>query len=220
MFDLSIKIKNFINKPLFFEIQSILNIIPFKPFRVSRSFMLLLDHVPDVRCSRGVRTVRMATIDDVPALCMLENKPEIYKLWFERGEHCVVAIDNNSIVGVEWFSSAKWHVEENSGYKIVIPFDSIYSFSAFIKEEYRIRGIWIQFKIFIQNWMDQQGREKIITMIDYGNNHSLKTHVRFGFTIVKDVFTIGIFGFHFFFQNEVHFDPSVLSRYLVKISNK
>lgn len=220
MSPLSIKIKNFINKPLFFKIQSILNIIPFKPFRISRSFMLLLDNMPDVRCSRGVRTIRMATSDDIPALCMLENKPEIYKKWFERGEHCVVAIDNNSIVGVEWFSSAKLYVEDNSGYKITIPFDSIYSYSAFIKNEYRMRGIWIQFQIFIQNWMGQQGRKRMIALVDFGNNHSLKTHVRFGFTIVKDIITVGILGFHYSFQNEVHFDPSELSRHLVHMSNK
>ena len=209
------KLINFIKKPLFIELQSILNLVPFRPLRVSRSFMLILHSVPEKKCKRGVKIIRMGTSEDIPSLCSLEDKPEIYKRWFDRGEHCVVAIDNDLIVGVEWFSSANFYKEENSGYVITIPQDSIYSFSAFIKENYRIRGIWIQFKIFIHEWMKAKGRKKIVTLIDYGNNHSLRTHVRFGFVIIKDIFTVSFFGFNFFFQKEVNFDILNMNKYLV-----
>lgn len=196
------KYKNFTKLPFFLKIQILLEKIPLSPVKIYRFFILGLDAIPQKTYIRGVRTIRLATSEDIPGLCLLENKPHIFTNRICSGEYCVVAIDKEVIVGYEWFSTNESYLEERFNYKINIQPDTIYTYDAFIKKEYRLRGIWVQFKVFIKEFMDTINRKKIITLIDYGNDHSLKTHIRFGFKLLYDVFVINIFRKTFFLKRK------------------
>jgi GNAT superfamily N-acetyltransferase len=194
------KINRFKAQPVFFKVQYLLKKIPFQPIMISRFFLLSLNAVPDKNYTRKVTQIRMATMDDIKGMCLLENKPHLFKTWLERGDFCAVAVDNDEIVGFEWFSVADCYHEERFNYKIIIPPDTVYAFDGYIKKSYRLRGIWIQFKLFLKQWMESNGRKKIIVLIDYGNDPSIKTHLRFGFYTFNDVHWVKIFGKSFIFE--------------------
>ena len=192
------KIKKLLKERPFFVLQRVLNIIPFTPFQVACFFQLKLEKFPSKRL-RGFGSIREGTLGDVDAMSSLENKEkQIFIDRINNGEYCVVAIYNNEIVGYEWFSDKTNHLESRFQYDLIIPSDSIYAYDAFILPKYRLRGIWLLFKKFIFEKMKQIDRETVITMVDYGNDSSLKTHVRFGFAVYKKVFFLKIFKKSFF----------------------
>jgi L-amino acid N-acyltransferase YncA len=210
------KIKRYRAKPMFFKIQSLLNKFPFQPVKISRFFMFSLDSVPNEINARGTQIIRLATSEDIEGMCLLENKPILFKTWLGRGERCVVAVDNDEIVGFEWFSAAGFYLEERFNYKIIIPPDAVYTYDAYIKENFRLRGIWVQFQALIKQWMDSNNKKKIIALIDYGNDHSIKTHVRFGFQIYQDVIWINVFGKNFTIEKELSLNGPEIRKVLIR----
>lgn len=197
------RLERFRSLPLLTKIQLVLRRIPFQPVEVSRFFVLCLDAFPERFTSRRGGVLRLATKGDIPRLCLLENKPELFAEWLDRGEHCVVALADDEIIGFAWFSSAEFHIEDRSRFSLPIPADAIYCFDAFIKEDYRLRGIWVQLQWFIKQWMDTVGKTRIMTMVDFGNDLSIKTHVRFGYKVTQDVLGLAVLGRHWFWRRSV-----------------
>ena len=168
------------------------NKIPFKPFQVACFYKLKLENFPSNRL-RGFGNIREGTMGDVDAMSSLEPKDkQIFIDRFKTGEYCVVSVYENKIIGYAWFSDKPNHLESRFKYDFIIPTDSIYAYDAFILPEYRIRGIWLFFQKFIFEKTKEISRKKVITMIDYDNANSLKTHIRFGYVIYKKVFFIKI----------------------------
>lgn len=197
------RFKRFRSLPLLTKIQRVLRRIPFRPVEVSRFLVLSLDAFPERFASRRTVLLRLATKEDIPKLCLLENKPELFARWLDRGEHCVVALAGDEIVGFAWFSSAEFHIEDRSRFRLPIPADAIYGFNGFIKEDYRLRGIWVEFQMFFKQWMDTAGKTRIMTMVDFGNDLSIKTHVRFGYKITQDTLGLAVLGRRWFWKRSV-----------------
>jgi len=117
---------------------------------------------------------------------------------FISGDYCLVAIANGRIVGYEWFSSRNQHIEDRYHYKLVIPPYAVCAYDAYILEEYRLTGIWVKFKVCLAELMNELGKRLVITMIDYGNEASIRAHLRYGFRRVKSVFFLRILGLRMF----------------------
>jgi GNAT superfamily N-acetyltransferase len=184
------KINKFIYKPPLLIAQALIDRIPGHPFQIAKLFILELPEAP-AKNMRGFGGVREAEPKDIPGMCLLENnKEKLFRKRFAAGDRCVVAVDGEQIVGYQWFSAAPLHVEERFNYKFEIPNDTIYSFDALIKPEYRLRGIWMLLQKFILKAGLCMGRKKIRVFVDYGNNSSLNTHLRFGYTIVSQVLVV------------------------------
>lgn len=197
------RLERFRSLPLLTKIHLVLKRIPFQPVEVSRFFVLSLDAFPERFASRRVGGLRLATKEDIPKLCLLQNKPEVFAGWLDRGEHCVVALAGDEIVGFNWFSSAEFYIEDLSGFRLAIPSDTIYAFDAFLKENYRLRGKWVQFLIFMKQWMDTAGKTRMITMVDFGNDPALKPLFRFGFKVTQDVLGLAVLGRRWFWRRSV-----------------
>lgn len=180
------RIRNLVKQPPFFIVQKLLNRIPGRPLSVSRFFLLSLSD-PATTAVRGFGTVREGTPDDVAGMCQLENKREIFTTRFKAGEYCVVAVHDTRIIGYEWFSDKAFHLEDRFRYRLEIPQDALYAYDGFIKREYRLRGIWVLFQKYMLEQLRIRGRNRIITMVDYGNDNSLKTHLRFGYVKTRDI---------------------------------
>lgn len=203
------KFKKFIHKPPFLMAQALMDKIPGRPIQIAKLIILELPEAP-AKNMRGFGRIRRAEPKDIPEMCLLENKEELFRKRFASGEHCFVAVDGEEIVGYEWFSTKPFHVEERFNYALEIPSNAIYAFDTLIKPEYRLRGIWMLFQKFTLETGLRMGRQKIRVFVDYGNNPSLKAHLRFGYVIVSQVLVVRGFGKTFSREKEIdleYFNP-------------
>jgi GNAT superfamily N-acetyltransferase len=189
-------------QPPLLILQNMLSIIPSQPLQVARFFLLSLSETPG-NYMRGFGEVREGTTADVEAMRLLEDKKNLFIRRFEEGEFCVVAVHEGQLVGYEWFSDKEFHYEDRFKYRLEIPADTLYAYDGFIKREYRLRGIWVLFQSYILERLKLVGRKKIITMVDYGNDASLKAHLRFGFIINKDVCFVRLFSRRIFNEKTI-----------------
>jgi GNAT superfamily N-acetyltransferase len=186
--------------------QALIDRIPGHPFQMAKLFILELPEAPATNM-RGFGGVRGAEPKDIPGMCLLEhNKEELFRKRFATGDRCVVAVDGEQIVGYQWFSAEPFQVEERFNYKFEIPNDTIYSFDALIKPEYRLRGIWMLLQKFILEAGLCMGRQKIRVFVDYGNNPSLKAHLRFGYVIVSQILVLRWFRKTFSRERKIDLD--------------
>lgn len=194
--------------------QALIDRIPGRPFQIAKLFILELPEAP-AKNMRGFGGVRGAEPKDIPGMCLLENKEELFRKRFAAGDRCVVAVDGEQIVGYQWFSAEPFQVEERFNYKFEIPNDTIFSFDALIKPEYRLRGIWMLLQKFILETGLCMGRQKIRVFVDYGNNPSLKAHLRLGYVIVRQILVLRWFRKIFFQEKEIDLECFNLKRALV-----
>jgi len=190
------KILRLSKNPPFIILQTLLSKVPFQPIKIGWFYLLEFNGVPlQEHCqSRGLGDIRKGTIEDIEGMARCGNKPpEIFLKRFIAGDHCVVAMIKGRIVGYEWFCNNPSHLEGCYFYKINIPQDAVYAYDAYVLPEYRISGIWLKFKRYLAGLMPQLGKNRIITLIYYGNRMSMNTHVRFGFKPFLSVFIIGLF---------------------------
>ncbi len=169
--------------PWLLIVQKLLRRVPFRPFDVGKMCFLRLEGLPNVPTSmlRGSAVVRFATQADLPRLVELQDKRSVFVERFGEGDHCVVAIADDRIVGYEWFSDRPIHRESSWGYSIQIPGGFVYAYDAFIDPEHRNTGLWLRFKAYLGQWMAESDKRGVLTFVDYGNWASLRTHLRFGF---------------------------------------
>jgi hypothetical protein len=160
--------------------------------QIGKFHLLEFKGLPNIPETRGSGMVRRGLVSDIEEMARLDTyqKQNIFRDRFSLGDDCVVADVNGKIVGYEWFSCRPCHREQRYQYRIPIPEDAWYAYDAFIKREYRLRGIWLKFKKYLGELMKESGRRRIITLIDADNTPSLNTHRRFGFILSKSVFFV------------------------------
>jgi hypothetical protein len=104
-------------------VQKILRQVPFRPVDVGKLCFLRLDGAPQVPPSRlrGSGLVRRGTEDDLEALVRLRDQRGVFLDRFAAGDHCVVVVVGDRVVGYEWFCAGEVHEEGEWGYRIAIP---------------------------------------------------------------------------------------------------
>ena len=180
--------------------------LPFAPIRFGILCFLQLDCIPQVPAAwlRGPGVVRAATRDDLDALVACQPKRQTFVDRFANDDHCVVAMIGDRIVGYEWFSDRPTHREGNHGYVIHIPRGFVYNYDAYIDPRYRNCGFWIRFKAYQADLMSRIGRGRVLTFVEYGNWASLRAHLRFGFTPLREVVALRVLGMTLFKEQDAH----------------
>jgi len=192
------RVGRFLRQPSFVVITRLADSMPGRPVQIARFFELRLD-TPRIRSVRASCTLRAGVPADGEAMSRLESKPvSVFDRRFAEGEKCAVALDGDEIVGYAWFSDQPGHVEARFRYDVPIPEDAIYGYDAFIKPEYRLRGVWLQLQKYLWEAAHEMGRRSVLTLVDYGNDASLKSHLRLGYRVVRIVTFIRI-GWHRWF---------------------
>jgi GNAT superfamily N-acetyltransferase len=178
-------------------LRSALRRVPFQPLDINCLYFLEYAGIPPQRDQheRSHADVRCATPEDVEGLARCQHTPEAFLKRFDAGDHCAVACVDGRIVGYEWFCDRSLYVEERYAYEIDVTPEAIYAYDAFILPEHRLTGIWLKFiSCYLRDLMKRSGKQRIITMIDAGNHLSMKTHVRFGFRVVRKVLVVKMCG--------------------------
>ena len=168
--------------------------------RIGAFYLLEYSGCPAPTSVRGPGKIRSGVLSDIEEMEALEQmgKGEIFQKRFSTDERCLVAVHHERIIGYEWFSEKATHCESRYSFVIPIPNDAFYAYDAFIHPDFRISGIWIRFQKEIGERMKELGKERIITLIDSHNIHSLKTHLQYGFHVFKRVLHIQLAHKHFF----------------------
>src|SRR5258705_1762213 len=140
--------------------QKVLRRVPLRPVDVGRLCFLQLNGVPKVPTAmlRGHAEVRFASADDLDALAQLQDKKALFRTRFAEGDRCIVALMDGRVVGYEWFSDSAVHHETAWGYRITIPGGYIYAYDAYIDPAHRNTGVWLRFKAYLAEWMDDCGK--------------------------------------------------------------
>jgi hypothetical protein len=157
-------------------VQKTLRRVPFRPVDVGKLCFLRLEGVPKVPPSllRGSGFVRRGTLDDLDALVQLRDQRAVFEERFAAGDHCVVVLVDDHIVGFEWFCDRDVHREGAWGYRIDIPGGFVYA--------------------YVGELMIASGERGVLTFVDYGNLPSLRTHLRFGFKPAATVLAMKVLG--------------------------
>jgi hypothetical protein len=186
--------------PIAVKLVKIINRVSFGYIILYPFCLLRYDGIPDLKYTRGRGIIRFGSIDDAEQMSMLEDKKDVFINRFNNNENCIVATYEDKVIGYEWFSDKPTHMEERFFYVLDVPEGSIYSYDAFIKQEYRLSGVWLKFKQYLQEYMRVHQKKCILTLIDYDNLLSMNTHVRFGYKPYKYVVALKIVNKYFYFE--------------------
>jgi hypothetical protein len=184
-------------------LRKMLQRLPFTPLDINELYLMEYIGIPpeEANFHRARATVRSATVQDLDELAKCQNTPDAFLSRFRSNHYCVVAVLDGQVVGYEWFCDNPSCVEARYSLEIAIPSDAIYAYDGFILPEHRLGGIWVKFQsAYLRELMLKRHRQRIVTIIDYGNSLSMNTHLRFGFKPVRKVFVIKVFGKSFFFR--------------------
>ena len=168
------------------------------PLRLGCFSLMEFDGVPSShpRVARLGLIVRPAASCDIPALiqCQRRNHAAALNKRFAIGDHCAVVLSGDRMVGYGWFCVRATHVEERYLYRIPIPPNAIYAYDYYIVPQYRIKGAWLLIQAHMAELMKTLGRSRVIALVDYGNEISMKSHLRFGFRRVCTVRALRVWG--------------------------
>jgi GNAT superfamily N-acetyltransferase len=182
--------------------------VPGVPFDINRLYFLEYRGLPPERSSRftgqtGLE-VRGASRED---FARLNENDEVRRSFLRRldsNDQCVLALAQGRIVGYQWFCGHPEHMEERYSLRIEVPTGSVYTYDAFILPEFRLTGIWVKFQsLYLRDLMRKLGKNRIITMVDRGNQLSLATHLRFGYRPYHKVFVLRLFGKSLFLERQI-----------------
>ncbi len=190
----------------FYIIRAALDRVPMHLVAVNRMYLLRYDGIPQTpeKHMSGPAEIRAGRPEDIDALVRCQGDRATFVERFASGDRCVAAVLNGEIVGYEWFSIQRRHVVPEFGYAIDIPPGSIYAYDAYILPAYRLRGIWLGFMRHLAGLMRELSLNRVLTYTEYGNDLSLRTHLRFGFVHFKTVTVVCAARARMSFESAVH----------------
>jgi L-amino acid N-acyltransferase YncA len=163
-------------------LHTVLDRVPFQPIQFAIYRRYEFPGYPDPpRQPAETMSTRPADPSDLERLVRCLDKRSIYERRFQAGEHCLVAVVDDAIVGYEWFSTKNRLYEERYRYPITPPADALYAYDAFTSEAHRGRGVWSQILLAATELMKRERRSRLISHIDYGNEGSMAAHAKVGF---------------------------------------
>lgn len=181
-----VRIGRLLKDPPLIILQAVLNRIPGRPFQVARILILELNNSP-LWPARGVGHVRLGTRADVIGMSALEGKHEELLQRLGNGDHCLVACHEKVIVAYAWFSTREVHYETRLHYNLPIPPNTLYGYDAFIRRDYRMRGVWLLLQHRLWQEAALRQRDTVRSFSDLDNDASLKAHTRLGYEVMCSV---------------------------------
>ena len=177
---------------------ALLSRIPFHPIHVVYFHRLELRGAPaPSRRPHDAIPIRKADPDDLERLVRCIDKREMFERRFAAGEICLAAVQNDAIVGFEWFSTKENQVEERYRYEFALPDDALYAYDAYTAESHRDRGAWRQIIAAAAGSLVQGGRRRILAHVEIGNSASYAAHRRVGFRPIERYLFCSVLGLRF-----------------------
>jgi hypothetical protein len=137
--------------------------------------------------------IREGRPSDIPTMAECQNFPERIPERFEAGEHCVVAVTGDKIVGYQWFCDKSARIEERYKYEVNIPPDAVYGYDAFVLPAFRRSKIWRRFHTtYLTYLLATLQRRKVIVMVDQSNIASMTAHLHLGYRLYRKVYVIKV----------------------------
>jgi hypothetical protein len=204
-------------RPLLLNVRSLLQRIPFKPLDINCLYFLEYAGIPPSPPGflRGRAEIRRGTLADLEGLTHCQDKRRDFLNRFKANDHCAVAVIDGRIVGYQWFCARPLYVEERYACSIEVPPDAVYEYDIFIVPEHRLAGLWFKFHcLYLRELMGQLHRQRVIGMVDYGMRLAMNTHLRFGFTLVRQVVVIRLFGRSFCVPRAIRGDRASRPRWI------
>ena len=174
--------------------------LPGKAADLRLFYALQLSGAPAAPAQGFAGTIREGTAHDLDALTRCTDKRARFQSRFNLGDRCLLAFDQGEVVGYLWFCGRDTYTEEQSGYTFTVQRDSVYSYDAYVREEYRQQGILSQLRVVLYRWMTQHGREKIAILISYDNDIAWMANLKKGFVPYQKTLCLRLFGKRLFLE--------------------
>lgn len=187
----------------FYLLRAAFDRVPMQAVMVNRLHLLRLEGIPQVPegSLRGPARIRAGRPEDIDRLVRCQDQHDTFLERFASRDHCAVAVVNGEIVGYEWFSTQRRHLVPPFKYAIDVPPGSVYAYDAYILPKYRLCGIWLGFKSHLADLMRGLSSNRVLTYVEYGNDLSLRTHLRFGFVHFKTATVVRALGVRMAFES-------------------
>lgn len=111
---------------------------------------------------------------------------------FDKGDNCVLAINNNRIIGYVWIM--KNYMELSKYNHIPISIKRSYIYKGFVLKEFRGKRVLNAIDNYIINILNKEGKKFIVTTVEISNKSSIKARDRLGFKKVGKIIQIIFFG--------------------------
>jgi GNAT superfamily N-acetyltransferase len=128
--------------------------------------------------------VTLATPEDVGAMVALRPKESVFRARFARGEIGQIARLDGRVVGYRWMSDGPMHREERYGFEFAIPEDCMYAYDVYVDPAIRQRGVWRALWHGSAAVLEQQGRRRLMSLVDPYNVPSVRGHHALGYRVV------------------------------------
>jgi GNAT superfamily N-acetyltransferase len=177
-------------------LQGVSALLPSRLFYYHRVAILRLEERKQFRRFRGV-VLRPATAEDLESLARHLGRPtigfEVLKRRWTRGDTCVLAEAGGLPVSMQWASRQRYPMSDvdyvfDPGNKGVLLYD------AYTVPEWRMKGIHVNVMQHLLEYLPPEEIERVYSAIDHGNDHSLRTHLRFGFRVCQYVTQVRLLG--------------------------
>lgn len=150
--------------------------------------------------------IRWGNREDIPNMIESMNrfdKEEIFRHRFDNEDVCLVAItDKGDVAGYGWLTIGNRHIEDRTGCVFKFPESSVYAYDFYVKEQYRLQGIWVGLMQLILKSKYYDPEAGLHCLIGFGNALSFRPHFRYGFKVYQRKTIITALGKPFIFNRE------------------
>lgn len=177
-------------------LQGLSAVLPSKLFYYHRVAILRLEERKQFRRLSGVM-LRRASAEDLASLTRHLGRPaiglEVLEQRWARDDMCVLAEVGGFPVSMQWASRQRYPLDSidyvfDPGDKGILLYD------AYTAPEWRMKGIHVNVMQHLLEYLPAAGIEGVYSVIAHGNDHSLRTHLRFGFRVCQYVTQVRLLG--------------------------
>ena len=124
------------------------------------------------------------------------HQREKFERRISQGVPCIIAKKEEEIVGYMWFKEAQGDSFLTNSMWLFSPerMDGLWGFDIFVNPAYRMRGLFTYILHAVYEEAKRRGYGTIYGEVFYTNEISIKSQMRIGYEIVKDVRYYSIFG--------------------------
>jgi GNAT superfamily N-acetyltransferase len=136
---------------------------------------------------------RQGSLSDVKTISSVYSDKETVRKRFENKYECVLAEIKGKLAGIIWVRFGD-NYRTNCEYRFKPEKKYAWIFDAFVSPEFRLRGVFQNLIIVIQEYAYQRSYKGLCGEIHYENKNSLNSHLRLGFNILEEISYISITG--------------------------
>jgi L-amino acid N-acyltransferase YncA len=121
-----------------------------------------------------------------------EKGKKYSKNQFDKGDRCILAINNDRIIGYVWIM--KNHMELSVYNHIPISTKRSYIYKGFVLKEFRGKRVLNAIDKYIIDLLNEDGKKFIVTTVSIYNKHSIRARERLGFKRVGKIIQMRFLG--------------------------